>query len=386
MVWGYDKIPFNLHNFIIKTYMLIKNIFYKELVGNAVKILTVLVVILPVTELFKLLEQATSGNIPTVTIFTLMLYGTLASFPMILNIASFLGIVITINRFSKDHELAVWLASGVSAFYWLKQTAKFLIPITITCGICSLYITPWAVHKSEQYAKYLTKQNANMGLTQGQFNESPDGKQVYYVEKYSLAQGYAKNVFLQYKDESNTTYNITSKEAKINNNQGMIGITLYNGNRYQVSNLDKGNIINLHFDTFSATLKQFYDPERDRVGFGSNSMPTNQIIALYETSPSLRWALSKRISIFIMTFIMGLIAVPLSIQTSRVQGSLVFILPPIIYGVYQNIVMTVEGQISSGNLNSIFYVFPVHFILLMFAIALTYIKNKPNGYFRSRNK
>ncbi|MDD3267250.1 MAG: LPS export ABC transporter permease LptF [Burkholderiales bacterium] len=366
--------------------MLIKNAFYKELVGNAVKILTVLVVILPVTELFKLLEQATSGNIPTVTIFTLMLYGTLASFPMILNIASFLAIVITMNRYSKDHELAVWLASGVSSFYWLRQTAIFLVPIMITCGVCSLYITPWAVYKSEQYAKYLTKQNANMGLTPGQFNESPDGKEVYYIEKYSLSQGYAKNVFLQYTDESNIVYNITAKEGNVHNDNGMMSMTLFNGNRYQISNFDKGNIINLHFNTMSATLKQTYDPDRDKVGLGDRSMPTPQLISLYETSSSLRGALSRRISVFIMTFIMGLIAVPLSMQTSRVQGSLVFILPPLIYGIYQNIVMSVESKINDGTLNSILYVFPVHIALLAFAIGMTYIKSKPNGYFRSKNK
>lgn len=44
--------------------MLLKNVFYKELVANAARILTVLVIILPITELFKLLDQAASGHIP----------------------------------------------------------------------------------------------------------------------------------------------------------------------------------------------------------------------------------------------------------------------------------------------------------------------------------
>lgn len=366
--------------------MLIKNIFYKELVANASRILTVLVIILPITELFKLLDKASSGNLPSVTIITLMIYGTLASFPMVLNIASFLGIVITFNRFSKDHELSVWLASGVSPFRWLKQTAIFMIPITITCGICSMYITPWAVHQSEQYAKFLIKQAAPMALTPGDFKESPDGKDVYYIEQYSLDAGYAKNIFLQYSDESNITYNITASNGKLTNNQGMIGITLFDGNRYQISNLDRGNIVDLHFKTFSATLKQAYDPEKDSVGFNSQSTPTSQLIALYDTSPNNRSSLSGRISILIMTFIMGLIAAPLSMQTSRVQGSLVFIFPPLLYGVYQNIVMTIEGQISNGKLYSIAWVLPVHLLLLSVAIGLTYIKSKPNGYFFSKNK
>lgn len=366
--------------------MLIKNIFYRELVANASRILIILVIILPITELFKLLEQASSGNLPTVTIFTLMLYGTLASFPMVLNIASFLGVVITINRYSKDHELAVWFASGISPFDWLKRTAIFMIPISLICGMCSLVITPWAVAQSQKYAQFLVKQSAPMALTPGQFKESPDGDIIYYIENYSLEQGYAQNIFLQYHDESGITYNITSTQGKLTNNQGVLGITLFNGNRYQISNYESGNIINLHFKTFSATLKQAYDPERDKFNANAQSMSTLELANLYNVSAGYRSALSGRISVMIMTFIMGIIVVPLSMQTSRVQSGLVFIFPPMMYGIYQNIVMTVEAQISDNKLYSILYVLPVHLLLILITIGLTYIKSKPNGYFRSKNK
>ena len=50
--------------------MLIKKFFYRELVSNASKIFIVLLFILPLTELFKLLEQAASGNISTITFAT----------------------------------------------------------------------------------------------------------------------------------------------------------------------------------------------------------------------------------------------------------------------------------------------------------------------------
>lgn len=371
---------------ILSFTMLIKNTFYKELVGNSARILTILVIILPVTELFKLLEKASAGNLPTVTIFTLMLYGTLASFPMVLNIASFLGITITMNRFSKDHELSIWLASGVSPFYWLKQTFIFLIPIMIFCGASSMVITPWAVHKSEEYAKFLTKQAAPMALTPGQFRESPDGKNVYYVERYSLGQGYAKNIFVQYTDNDGTAYNITADEGKITNHEGMIGLTLFDGNRYQINNFDKGQAIDLHFKTFTATFAQAYDPDKDKVALGNSSRNMSILWSLYDSDSNSRREISKRLSIMLMTLVMGLIAIPISMQTSRVQGNLVFILPPLIYGVYQNLVLTIESQISSGKLYSILWVIPIHLLLIAFAIGLTYVKSKPNGYFRSKNK
>lgn len=366
--------------------MLIKNVFYRELVANAAQILTVLVIILPITELFKLLDQASSGHIPTITLFTLMLYGTLASFPMILNIASFLSIVITFNRYSKDHELAIWLASGVSLFHWLKQTAIFVTPLAIICGICSMVITPWAVKQSTQYANFLAKQSATAVLSPGVFRESPDNKEVYYIGHFSLENGYAQNIFLKYSDESNINYNITASEGRVSNNQGMISLTLYNGNRYQLDHFESNNILNLKFKTFTATLKQAYDPDKDQIRPSDQTYTTPELIKQYNTAAIFRGQLSGRISIMIMTFVMGLVAAPLSMQTSRVQSSLVFIFPPIIYGIYQNLIMTINAEINDDKLHSALWTLPVHILIVFIAIGLTYIKSKPNGYFWSKNK
>jgi lipopolysaccharide export system permease protein len=366
--------------------MLLKNIFFRELVANASKILVVLIIILPVTELFKLLNQAASGHIPTVTLFTFMLYGTLASFPMILNIASFLAIVITVNRYSKDHELSIWLSSGISPFKWLKLTAWFVAPLALICGLCSMVITPWAVQQSNQYAKFLVKQAAPIALSQGVFKEAKDSQDVYYIEKYSLESGNAQNLFLQYTDESNTTYNINAKAGILNEDHGILSFTLYNGTRNQLNNFSDNRIMLMQFATFKATLKQSYDPQRDKIQLNSQSYSTLDLIRQYNDEAHNRGELSWRLSIMIMTFVMGLIALPLSMQTSRVQGSLVFIFPPIIYGVYQNIIMTINAQINDNKLFSAFWTMPVHMCLILVALGLTYYKSKPNGYFLSKNK
>ncbi|MBP9742489.1 MAG: LptF/LptG family permease, partial [Burkholderiales bacterium] len=239
--------------------MLVKKVFYRELVSNASKIFTVLVFILPVTELFKLLDQAASGNIPTVTLLTMMIYGTIASFPMILTIACFLTIVITINRYCKDHEFAIWLASGLSPFYWLRQVAIFSFPMALICAISSMYVTPWATNKSQNYAEFLSKQQTNMIISPGIFKE--DGGGVFYLEHYSLNPGIAEKIFIQYTEnnESPATYNITAENGRIDNDNGIFGITLINGNRYDLIG-GKDTRMVLHFDEFKASVKQQYTP------------------------------------------------------------------------------------------------------------------------------
>ena len=362
--------------------MLIKKIYYRELVSNATKIFIVLVCILPITELFKLLDQAASGKIPTVTLVTLMIYGTIASFPMILTIASFLTVVITINRYCKDHEFAIWAASGISPAYWLKQTALFSLPLTLICAISSMYVTPWATAKSQNYANYLSKQQTSMFLSPGIFKENADGKQVFYIEHYTLVPSLARKIFVQYDSDDNHTYNITANAGRVENKGGILSLVLEHGHRYELNNTQDTNII-LDFQHFKASIKQEYTP-LDQV---KAQVTTASVLQLFKQNDSHAKAeLSWRISIALMMFAMTLIAVPISIQTGRVQNNLIFIIPPILYAIYENIILTLNGYLGSGTISSMGYVLIVHGVVILTALGLTYIKTFPKGYFGTKNK
>ncbi len=362
--------------------MLIKKIFYRELVSNASKIFIVLVAILPITELFKLLNQAAAGSIPTVTLVTLMIYGTIASFPMILTIACFLTVVMTLNRYCKDQEFAIWLSSGISPFYWLRQVMYFIIPMTIICAVSTMYITPWATATSEEYANYLSKQQTAMLISPGVFKENGAGDQVFYLEKYSITPSYAQNIFIQYVEQNGSPYNITAKAGRVETHDGISSIVLKNAHRYDLSNLGE-NILQLNFDEFKASIKVDYKP-RDKSNVGISTSTIQQL--LKKNNNNAKAEISWRVSIAAMMFVMALLVVPISIQIGRVQNSIVFIMPLIMYGVYENSILTINGYINSGALSSMAYVFVVHIIMIMIALGLTYMKTFPKGYFRSKNK
>ncbi len=363
--------------------MLVKKVFFRELVSNASKIFIVLVFILPITELFKLLDQAASGNIPTITLVTMMIYGTIASFPMILTIACFLTVVITMNRYCKDQEFAIWLVSGLSPFYWLKQISWFSLPMAIICAASTMYITPWATGKSQEYANFLSKQQAARVISPGLFRENGDGTQVFYVEHYSLTPSLAKRIFIQYKMPSDpTTYNLTAEAGRIDNESGIFSISLDNVSRYAVENTEESNVV-VHIKELKASIEQDYKP----LDKGQLHIPTSSALELWrDNSTHAKAELSWRISIALMMFVMCFIAVPISIQVGRKQNNLVFILTPIIYAIYENFILTINGYINNGSIPSAAYILIVHFMMLAVAVLLTYIKTFPKGYLFSKNK
>jgi len=370
--------------------MLIKKIFYQELVSNAIKILTVLVFILPITELFKLLEgTGGSGGLPTNTLIAFVLYGTIASFPMILTISCFLTVVITINRYCKDHEFAVWLASGVSPFFWLKLVSKFAIPLALLCAISTMYVTPWATGKKNQYTEFLSRQKTNVMITPGVFRENGNGRDIFYLDHYSLLTGYARDIFVQYTEQTGITYNITAYEGKLTNDSGVSSLTLKNARRYQL--VPEANAayskIDLSFAELRASIRQDMHP----AALNNQSIDSSSLKKLLDSVNSkndnhAKAELSWRISIAVMLFVMNFLAVPISIQTGRVQGSIVFVLPPIIYAVYNNLVLTLNGYINQGVLSSMIFVQLLHLLLIIIGILLTYYKCYPKGYWSVKRK
>lgn len=355
--------------------MLVKNIFYRELTLNASKILLILLIVLPITELFRLLNDSTAMNMPTITVITLVIYGTIASFPMILTIACFLTIAITLNRYCKDHEYVIWLVSGKSSFYWLWRALVFALPFAVICAICSLYITPWATLKSRTYADFLAKQAAMINLVPGVFRENPDGNQVFYIENYSLTPSRANNIFIEYDANTNHPYNITAQMGSLENNNGILSVILHNAHRYEPRNNAALNFV-LDFKEFKASIKTNYQiPTHD--DSSTNVQSFNRL--LQQGGGHAKAELSWRISIALMLVVMSALVVPISLQTGRIKSGLVFILPPIIYAIYQNIILSLNTHLNDGTLSSVVYVMLVHVVLFMIALFLTYIKSFPRG-------
>jgi lipopolysaccharide export system permease protein len=221
-----------------------------------------------------------------------------------------------------------------------------------------------------------------MLISPGVFKENGAGDQVFYLEKYSINPSFAQNIFIQYVEQNGSPYNITAKAGKIETRDGISSVILKNAHRYDLANTGD-NIFQLNFDEFKASIKVDYKP-RDKSDVG---ISTSTIKQLYKkNNNNARAEICWRISVAAMMFVMALLVVPISIQIGRVQNSVVFIMPIVMYGIYENSVLTINGYINSGALSSMGYVFIIHIIMVAIAILLTYMKTFPKGYFRSKNK
>ena len=316
-----------------------------------------------------------------------MAYGTLASFPMILTIACFISVVVTLNRYSKDLELSIWLSSGISPFFWLKTVSLFSIPFFLICAISSLFITPWATSKLQIYTDYLAKEQTSSFIMPGVFKDIGNS-QVLYIDRYSLQSRSAKDIFFQYANQQGITYNITATNGNMVMDKGITSLILTNGHRYQINGLEQDKyIIDLIFEQLKISIQQKYNPPK----LDDNNIDTLNTLKLInkvlrENNNNAKSQLSWRISVAIMMFVMTIISVPISIQVGRIQSNFVFIIPPLIYAVYNNLILTLNGYITQNKIQSIFTVQVLHLTLIIGAIIWTYLKTYPKGYFKNKFK
>lgn len=357
--------------------MLIKTIFYRELVNNAIKIFVVLIFLLPLTELFKVLDQATNGQVPASMVLAFMFFGTIASFPVIINISIFLSILLTFNRFSKDQELIIWFASGISPFVWLKLITYFVLPFAFIASFCAMSIKPWATEKTYAYSEYASKQKISSFIAPGIFKESPDGKMIFYVENYSLSPSYANNIFIKYLENDNNEYVATGRFAKIDDSGDIIKLILKDGDRYTLNNKD--NYINIHFSNLIANIPK----EKGSLEKIKNEHTYGFMRLIKLDSNLIKVELLSRINDGIMLLLMALLTLPLSIQVGRMQHNYAFILVPLAYAIYNNVIFSLNVKIINNEISS-FWVLITHVIVLLIIISLTFIKTYHKGYFFNR--
>lgn len=353
--------------------MLTTSIFIKEIKNHFIKVLLILLFILPINESFKLLGQVSSGNLSYMALLDLMIYGTIAAFPMILTIAAFSAVTIATTNYCRNNYFIVYFTSGVSVFSIARKILFFLTPLSLLCLFCSFFITPWTIIKSDQYTKYLQNKYDTTQLTEGTFKTLPYTNNVYYIESQSADKSKLNNIFIEYSDNKNNTYNITSQEAIIKTvTPQKIVMKLNNGNRDQVFTIES-QLNTLEFASALLTVIPQYN-----IVLNDDVRSYNAIKIIHGfDQPQIRSEFIWRCSIGIMLITVSMLAFPISIKLSRRTNNRHFVFIPLLYGIYQNVMYVIRGYTSNNYLHSIAWAFLLHGLVLLISFLLIFIKSKP---------
>ncbi len=264
----------------------------------------------------RLLSDVSEGTTPIQALFPLLLGQSVYILSMLLPLGFFLGVMFAFGRLYKDHELIVLQACGFSYSSLYAVVAKILLPVFLVAAWLSI----WLSADMLQRAKLIEDQEKDVHqfhqLRVGQFNQSEDGKQVFYMQSMSEDRMEIRDLIITNRASGEVKNSIETAERgrhKIDEQTGDLFLEVGPGKRFEGNPGDADYRI-IEFEKHGILLQK-KPAEASRLG----SKEKNLSQLLESESKSDRIELLWRVNIPFTLMVLALLAVPLSYIAPR-QG------------------------------------------------------------------
>ncbi|MEC5163408.1 lipopolysaccharide export system permease protein [Janthinobacterium sp. CG_23.3] len=337
----------------------------RELTSAAGGIFTVLFSIFVTWTLIKILGEAAGGKVDSSDVIALIIFAALNYLPTILILTSFISVLMVVTRSYRDSEMVVWFASGMSLVRWIRPVLTFGLPLVALTAVLSLYATPWAKHKSNEYVERFQKREDLQKVSPGQFNESASSNRIFFVEGVSGEKANVQNVFVNTLDAKGTTV-VVAKEGVISTDaKGERFLVLKNGRRYQ-GKPGQSDFQTMEFDRYSMRVAS----KAQEPGGELNVDSMTTMALLKERNQYTMAEVLWRVSAPITTLVLILLAIPLGFVNPRAGSSVNLIIALLVFFTYNNLIKLVEASVKQGRLSFGASWWPLHLVVALVALLL----------------
>jgi lipopolysaccharide export system permease protein len=297
-------------------------------------------------------------------------YTVLGRMPTLLTLALFVSIVSTLSRMYRDSEMTVWLVSGRSYQHLLSPILRFTWPIVIVIGTLQMLAWPWANQQIGLFKERFERRSDLDRVTPGQFQESSDGRRVFFIEKDAQA-GTGRNVFV-YNQAEDGSESITSART---------GRLEWNNER-QFLLLSQGQRLNIGADGKSLTLSEFQtygiEVNQSSSSFIGGLPPYSRstMSLLVEPSPSALAELGWRLGLILTALNLSLLAVAITHNNPRAAKGGQLMTALLAFAVYYNMVNVTKSWVASERVDVWTGMAVLHLPVLALAIGLLWMRQE----------
>jgi len=339
----------------------------REFTANGIAVFLVLLVITFTTQLIRFLGMAAVGGIPTDAVFVLLGFSALGYLSVLLSAALFLSVLLSVTRAYRDSEMVVWQSSGLSVIGWFGPVLLYAIPIVLLVALLSLYLTPWAIGKTEQYRHQLENRDDVSSVAPGVFKESKNGERVFFVEKVSTDLRQVANIFVHSSQNQRSGVMVAKRGYTELKDNGDRYLVMMNGRRYEGTPGQADYKVE-YSDRYAVRVEQ---KEGTTTFFPSQkSFSTRQLIEnpTHLNLSELSWRLGLPISALVLAFM----AIPLSAVNPRTGRFFNVLLAIFLYMIYSNLISIFQAWLAKGNLRPVLGMFGVHAVMTVLLVVLVY--------------
>lgn len=314
----------------------------------------------------KYLAEAAAGELAGDVLFQIMAYRFPGFLELILPLGFFIGILLAYGRMYLESEMTVLFACGMSDRQVLGKTLLASIPVMLTVGAMSLYVSPWGMKQVEAIFNEQRKATEFEMLAPGRFQDLESGGRVTYTEGLSDDKRVLEGVFIaEYGREGLTIITAESGSQLIDQKTGSRFLILEEGGRfeglpgqleYQVTG----------FDAYGLKIQSGGGRDKElEEGISTLDLMASDNL---EDRALLHWRFTLPLIVPIVT----LLAVRLSRVNPR-QGRFFHLLPAmLVYVTYLGLLIVARDALASGKVPEWIGMLWVHAIFLALGLWLQF--------------
>lgn len=354
--------------------MIINRAFILEVLRTALAVTFVIVCIFLVMRVMGFLSQAAEGVIPLNGVFVLVALKMISYLDVMMPLMFFVALLMVLNRWYADQEMAVLASAGVGLAHFLKPLSILVLVLTAVVAAFAFYLTPMSIGQGKNLESQYRQSSEISGIETGKFVEAKDGNGVYFVERYNRETSLYENVFVHRKafDREGVVVSQSAYRTEDENTEDQF-LVLVNGTRYEgVPGSPDYRVID--FERYALRIesrqqKRAYVPIRAR----------SNLEVMTSDSPKLKsewyWRLAK---IFTLP-VLAIFALALSHVDTRRGKSSGLVIAFVVYLSYTNLLGYAVALIRQGRFDGGAPVWFVHGVFFMFAMYCLWrrIENLP---------
>jgi lipopolysaccharide export system permease protein len=324
--------------------LIIDRAFYREVGVTTLGIAAVLLIVMTLMNMTLLLGRAVRGGPPESVLFILLGYQMLGKIDVLLPLAFYLGVLLTLSRWYRDSEMTVLAACGVSLTHFLRPAMLIGVALSAAVMAASFYTTPLAVRQVEKVKSESSQRTDPEQVAPGVFTEAPGTGRIFYAENIR-GDNNLEGVFVSSLERGRQGVLVAKSGRPFTDPEtGDRFIALYDGTQYE-GEPGAANYRILEFGVYNLRIepKKFDEPLVPMAGL-SNLALLGQL-GIPGANAELHWRLGKTIVLFVLA-LYALVFAYTDMRRGRLSNFFVAI---VVYFVYSNLLGIGMTMLQNGS-------------------------------------
>ncbi len=324
--------------------MIFRRALLREFGNLALAVFATLFAITLTTQLIRLLGQAAIGEVLSEGVVALLAFSALNYLPVLLSLTLFITVLMTLSRSYRESEMVIWFGSGLSLLAWVRPVLLFASPLVALVALLSLFLSPWAIGKAEEYRRQMDLRDQASRVAPGVFREAAGADRVFFVEEIAGDQTNVQNVFIAQMQQGRLGITVSRRGYRESAENGDRFVVLLDGRRYEGIPGDLDFKV-MDFQRYAMKVETRETPAEQA---STKAMSTFALLQA-RGNPGLA-ELVWRLGLPISAMILALLAIPLSFVNPRASRSVNLLFALLTYMVYANLLSIVQAWVSQGRL------------------------------------